>query len=123
MAKLRKMKVRWAASPSPGVVGYKLYWTLSEGVNYGSASASVGNVTEVILPDDVPSFPLIADVIEMGVTAVDETGNESIMTKCTAAFNFVAPAPPTNVVVENVQDWDGCDIGEVDLAELAKIYF
>ena len=59
MARVRKRKVHWGASNSLGVVGYKLYWAMGKGVNYDSDFADLGNVTEVILPDDVPSFPIL----------------------------------------------------------------
>jgi hypothetical protein len=72
MARVRKRKVHWGASNSLGVVGYKLYWAIDKGVNYDSADfADLGNVTEVILPDDVPSFPIEAGDIEPAVVAVD----------------------------------------------------
>jgi hypothetical protein len=32
----RRARVRWKASASPNVVGYKLYWAIGGGVNYES---------------------------------------------------------------------------------------
>ena len=102
MAKVQKRKIHWNASNSPGVVGYKIYWAVGKGVNYDSAFAEVGNVTEVILPDEVPSFPIAAGNIELGVVAVDHIGNESDMTKLYAPFGFTAPAAPTGLTVETI---------------------
>jgi hypothetical protein len=59
-------------------------------------------VTEVTLPDDVPSFPLIAGEIKLGVTATSEAGNESDMTTLTAFFNFTVPEAPKNIKIEEV---------------------
>ena len=102
MARVRKRKVHWDASNGLGVVGYKLYWAVGKGVNYDSDFADLGNVTEVILPDDVPSFPIDAGDIELAVVAVDHIGNESDMTKLYAPFGFTAPDAPTGLTLETL---------------------
>lgn len=102
VAKVRKKRVRWSSSTAPDVGGYKLYWAVNEGVNYDSDFFEVGNVTEVILPDDVPSFPLVAGDVEVGITAVNRAGNESDMAAASAKFDFTVPAPPTDIVVEDI---------------------
>ncbi len=102
MARVRKRKVHWDASNGLGVVGYKLYWAVGKGVNYDSDFADLGNVTEVILPDNVPSFPIDAGDIEIAVVAVDHIGNESDLTKLYAPFGFTAPDAPTGLAVETL---------------------
>ena len=102
MARVRKKKVRWHASNGSGVVGYKLYWAVGKEVNYDSDFAEVGNVTQVILPDDIPSFPILAGDIELGVVAVNHIGNESDMAKLSAPFDFSAPDAPTGLTVETI---------------------
>jgi hypothetical protein len=102
MARVRKRKVHWDTSNGLGVVGYKLYWAVGKGVNYDSDFADLGNVTEVILPDNVPSFPIDAGDIEIAVVAVDHIGNESDLTKLYAPFGFTAPDAPTGLAVETL---------------------
>jgi Tfp pilus assembly protein PilZ len=102
MARVRKRKVRWNGSNASGVVCYRLYWAVGKEVNYDSDFAEVGNVTEVILPDDVPSFPIVAGDMELGVVAIDHIGNESDMTKLSASFDFTAPDAPTGLAVETI---------------------
>ena len=102
VAKVRKKRVRWNASTDPGVSGYKLYWAIDVGVNYDSECREIGNVTEVVLPDDIPSFPLVAGDVEIGVTAVNGIGNESDMAAASARFDFTVPDAPTDVVVEDL---------------------
>ena len=102
MARIRKRKVRWSPSIAAGVVGYRLYWAIAQEVSYNSDFTEVGNVTEVVLPDDVPSFPTVAGDIDLGVTALDHIGNESDMAKLSSPFDFTAPAPPTDLVVETL---------------------
>lgn len=102
MAKFRKKQISWDGVDSPDVAGYKLYWAVDGGVDYDSDFAEIGNVTEVILPDDVPSFPLVASDIEIGVTAVSDKGNESDMSIFSAPFDFTAPPAPGNLMVKDI---------------------
>jgi Tfp pilus assembly protein PilZ len=102
MGKIRKKKVRWEASGSDDVAKYRLYWSKYGEVTYDSESAEIGIVTEVVLPDDVPTFPLIAGDVHLGISAINEAGNESDMTKLTAYLNFVVPEPPQNLEVEDL---------------------
>jgi len=102
MAKFRKKKVSWDAVDNPDVAGYKLYWAVGGKVDYDSEFAEVGNVTEVILPDNVPSFPLVVGDIEIGVTAVSHKGNESDMSVFSAPFDFTAPEAPANLIIKDL---------------------
>lgn len=105
MAKIRKRRIRWNASGSPGVIGYKVYWSVGDGVNYDSDFAEVGNVTEIILPDDIPAFPLFRGDIQLGITAVTGMGNESEMMTTSAPFEFLAPDPPIQPMLEPLEDF------------------
>jgi hypothetical protein len=102
MAKVRKTQITWDAVDSPDVAGYRLYWAVGGGVDYNSEFFEAGNVTRVILPDDVPSFPLVAGDIEIGVTAVNHRGNESDMSVFAAPFDFTAPRSPANIMVKDL---------------------
>ena len=105
MAKIRRRRIHWNVSSDASVVGFKLYWSVSGAASYGSEFADVGNVTEVVVPDDIPSFPLVAGVMELGVTAYNEVGSESDMTRFSAHFDFTAPAPPTELMVDATDDY------------------
>jgi hypothetical protein len=102
MGKIKKKKISWEASTSTDVVRYRLYWSENGLVDYASTSVDVGNITEVIIPDDIPSFPRVKGDVGLGVTAVNDAGNESDLTKMTASINFLVPDAPTNLVVEEV---------------------
>jgi hypothetical protein len=83
-----RARVHWNPSKSQQVVGYKLYWAVGRRVDYHADFTEIGNVKEVILPDDIPSFSVFPMNTEIGVTAVDHNGSESDMTKCTVIFKF-----------------------------------
>jgi len=102
VGRVKKKRVRWHPSPSPDVSNYRLYWSKYGEVNYTSDHAELGKVTEVILPDDVPSFPLEAGHMELGVTAINRFGNESHMIKLRAYFDFTVPDAPLNLEVQDM---------------------
>lgn len=99
MAKIVKRSISFGASSAPDIAGYKLYWSVGSPVDYTSTNADIGNKTTVIIPDDVPSFPLVEAQVNIGITAIDDIGNESDMVTATAPFDFDAPDAPTNLVV------------------------
>ena len=84
----KRARIHWKPSKSQQVVGYKLYWAVGGSVDYHADFTEIGNVNEVILPDDIPSFSVFPMNTEIGVTAVDQNGSESDMTKCTVIFKF-----------------------------------
>lgn len=64
--------LRWKASPSADVVGYRIYWRKPSEVNW-TRSRWVGNVTEHTLEN------VIIDNYFFGVAAVDREGHESMV--------------------------------------------
>ncbi len=105
MAKIKKRKLQWKASESPQVIGYKLYWSEGDAVNYESQSAILGNVTQVLLPDDIAEFSPGNGPIEFGITALDELGNESDMVTFAAAYQFNVPKAPQEVSLEALDEY------------------
>jgi hypothetical protein len=103
MAKLKKRILRWQASSSPQVIGYKLYWSDDGDLSYDSNQETVGNVTEIVLPDDVESFKPSSGPIELGIVSVDELGNESDMIKLMAPYQFSVPEAPQNLRIEKLE--------------------
>lgn len=112
MAKIKKRKLRWEASVSPQVVGYKLYWATDGDVHYGSDSMAVGNVTELVLPDDVKHFKPAEGPVAFAVSAVDEVGNESDLITLEAPYQFSAPQAPKDFWLETEQDYHTSDAPE-----------
>ena len=102
MGKVKKRRIRWQPSASRDVTSYRLYWSNFGEVSYDSDHAEFGNVTEVVLPDDVSSFALYSGDITLGVSSVNAAGNESDITKITAHFNFDVPDAPKDLEVEDM---------------------
>jgi len=99
--KIKRKRIRWYRSPSTEVIKYRLYWSVQREVDYDSQYVELGNVAEAILPDDIPSFPLITGTLHLGITALSKAGNESDMTKITASLDFTVPEAPKQIWVED----------------------
>ena len=108
MAKVKKRRLLWKPSTSSNVIGYKLYWAEEGEVNYDSPCAMIGNVAEVVLPEQVPSFPIVKGSIELGITAINEIGNESDMMIFATPFQFSVPDAPTNPRLEALKEYHVC---------------
>ncbi len=102
MGKIKTKRLRWEPAAGEETTKYKLYWSENAKVDYSSSFAEVGAVTQVILPDDIPSFPRIAGNWELGIAAVNQVGNESDITKISAYLDFIVPEAPKSLVVEDV---------------------
>ncbi len=102
MGRIRKKRIHWEASSSPEVVKYRLYWSENGTLGYTSNFVDLGRVTEVVLPDEIPSFPMMRGGVAFGITAFNEAGNESDMTEVSAQIDFVVPDAPVNIMVEDV---------------------
>jgi len=102
MGKIKQKKLRWEPAAGEEPAKYRLYWSDSGTLDYSSSFAEVGVVTQVILPDDIPSFPRIAGKLELGIAAVNQAGNESDLTKISAYFDFTVPEAPKSLVVEDL---------------------
>ena len=105
MAKVKNRRLLWEPSTSPNVIGYKLYWAEEGEVNYDSPCAMIGNVAEVVLPEQVPSFPLVKGAIKLGITAINEIGNESDMILFASPFQFSVPDAPTSPRLEALREY------------------
>ena len=117
MAKLKKRKLRWHASSSPQVIGYKLYWSERGDINYNSNQALLGNVTEIVLPDDIDAFKAGDGQIEFGLTSVDELGNESDMITLKAPYQFSVPKAPQDLEMEKLEQFHTTHHTEGDLTD------
>lgn|GEM_PF-6212519 len=103
MAKPFKTKISWKSSRSRQVVGYKLYWTRGETLNYRSKCANLGDVKQIILPDALAAFNLHRGRLKFGLTAVNKDGNESDILTIGSLSLFETPShkqrrtrPPLN---------------------------
>jgi len=99
MGRVRRRTVRW--EPSADAKKYRLYWSTQGPVGYESDFVELENKTMAFLPDEVPSFPTIAGNIELGITAVNEVGNESDITIARVYVNFTVPDAPKVLTVED----------------------
>jgi hypothetical protein len=98
---IKPKKLSWGKSPDADVVGYKIRWALpADPIEYDptkNAGFDAGNVTSVDLP--VAGMPNIDGELKIGLTAVDDVGNESDPAEGVFPFDFAPPAPPTGLFV------------------------
>lgn len=106
MAKVRKCKLRWKASGSPHVVGYKIYWSKSDRLSYDCKCVEVGNVTEAYLPDLLKDTHLAGEPVMLGITAVDRYGNESDMATLAEPYRVTILPPPKDFVLITLDTFD-----------------
>jgi hypothetical protein len=106
MSKMKKRRLSWVASNSSQVIGYKLYWAEEGGVDYNSQFSELGNITAVVLPDDVVGFTPGNGPVEFGITAIDELGNESDMVTLFTPYQFSVPDAPSELVMETLEEFD-----------------
>jgi hypothetical protein len=99
MGKILPKVARWQASETPEV-SYRLYWATCTAVSHNLDYAEVGSLTEITLPDDIPTFPLVAGRIVLGVSAVTQSGNESDITTLISDIDFTIPEAPKNLRVD-----------------------
>jgi len=121
MAKVKKRRLLWEPSTSSNVIGYKLYWAEEGEVNYGSPCAMIGNAAEVVLPEQVRSFPIVKGSIQLGITAVNEVGNESDMMIFAAPFQFSVPDAPTSPTLEALKEYHICQGSSTDRGDKESV--
>lgn len=95
MAKVETVNLSFPASGSPDVVGYKLYIEEApKAVTYTSSSWALGSKTSVDL-STLEGMTTKDGKYNLGVTAIDDAGNESSMSLISdVPLDFLAPDPP-----------------------------
>ena len=98
MAKIHTLKLKFGASASPDVVGYKLYIEEAPNpVGYDSKSFDLGNRTEVPL-EELAGIQELDGVFNLGLAAVDDGGNEAdLQVLENVSLDFFAPAPVSDL--------------------------
>lgn len=103
--KVIKKKIRWDAGTAADIVAHRIYVEKDPTVpTYGSVYVEIQMPqTYVVVPDDFPAETFNEDVVYIvGISSVDDVGNESDIITVSSPFDFVAPDAPTNIVVEDL---------------------
>ena len=118
MAKIRKYRLSWEASDSKNVIGYKLYWSTGKEVSYDSEYIDLINLTEIILPDDIPFSD---SPIMFGVAAIDRYGNESDITTIPDPYQSQVPKAPVGLSLTPLDEYKLIDPKKPDSNELQNV--
>lgn len=100
MAKVKDVNLSFPGSGSPDVVGYKLYIeAVPAPITYDSQSYDLGNSTSVDM-STLPGMTSQDGVYNLGITAVDDAGNESSFSLINdVPLDFAAPDPPGEITI------------------------
>jgi hypothetical protein len=100
---VKNVTISFPPSNSPDVVGYKLYLEeVPRLVSYDSEPFDLGDNTTVDL-STLPGMTTKDGVYNLGVTAVDDAGNESSMSIMSdVPLDFVQPDPPGQITISRV---------------------
>ena len=102
----RKKRIRWTRPRSPNVSGYRLYWSVSGEVSYNSEFVDIGDRTEVILPDQVPSLHHVRVEVALGITALTHGGNESNMVRFSVHFDSPGQRFSAGLLRPGIEGWE-----------------
>jgi len=95
MIRYRSRTLSWEASTSPDVEGYNVYFCPeADTLNFDSPSVNVGNITEVLIPDDIPELAGVDGVFKVMVAAYDDWGHEQSGQESIIPLDYVAPDAP-----------------------------
>jgi hypothetical protein len=106
VSKTKMKRIRWSRSPSLNVVGYRLYWAVAGEVSYDSEFIDIGDRTEAILPDQVPSLQHVRGEVALGITALNREGNESDMVRFSVHFDSPDQGVPAGLVRPGAEGWE-----------------
>ena len=104
MAKIIRKRIFWTPGVGPDVVAHRVYVAKEEEVlDYSSPHIEVPMPNaECFAPDDFPQDIFDEDVnYRVGISAVDDVGNESDIGEIAVPFDFLAPMTPTGIGVED----------------------
>lgn len=103
MAKVKSVNLSFPASNSPDVEGYKLYMEEAPvEVSYDSQAFDLGNNTSIDLAT-LDGMTTKDGIYNIGITAVDDAGNESSMSLISdVPLDFEAPNPPGQITIARV---------------------
>ena len=102
MARIESKTISWNPSEAEDVAGYRVYYKPAaeeDSIQYGDPFIETTDA-QVMAPDDFPdgSFSEEGDYL-VGVSALDEAGNESDIAEVVHPFDLTAPPMPTGLSV------------------------
>lgn len=105
MVRIKKKLLSWDPPADIDVVAHKLY-IVPEGTVIDPVSSTSITInmpaTTILLPDDFPDGTFDQDInYTIGITPIDDVGNEGDIVTVQNPFDFIAPGVVTNIRVED----------------------
>lgn len=103
MGKVKQTIVSFVPSPSPDVMGYKIYIEqVPNPVSYDSKSYDIGNNTSIDI-STLPDMTTTDGIYNIGITAYDDSNNESSMSIMeNVSLDFLAPDAPGGITITRI---------------------
>lgn len=97
---VKNVNLSFSPSGSPDVVGYKMYIEEAPNeVSYDSESFDLGMNTNINIAD-LANITTKDGIYNIGITAIDDAGNESSMSKMgEVPLDFISPDPPGEIII------------------------
>lgn len=101
MAKIVPKTLTFVPSISPDVVGYRLYYEeVPNAVTENSLYVDLGATQTSVALHEIPEFSSFDGLYNIGISAVDDSGNESDMSKLgDIPLDLSPPEPPTQLTL------------------------
>ncbi len=110
MPLIRKRRIWW--EPAPRATSYVVYVSKDDRIHDPAkflwentpdvVFKSVIGKTELVVPEEWPEFPKELGTYYIGITSIDEVGNQSDPFLLSGLFKFLAPPSPSRGGVESL---------------------
>jgi len=106
---IKEVIVKFPPSASEDVTGYKMYYVpQGQTLDYSSntidlglpATGTDGKIAASV--SELPNFQAADDTFSIGITAVDDAGNESAMSTADVTLDFTAPDAPGPIEIVRI---------------------
>lgn len=104
MGRIRQLRLSWRPSELNPNVGYRLYWSNEIPISYDCNFFKLGNTTSVNLTDILLKSAPLGESIYIGISTVDEAGNESDIISLSEPYCVSVPLAPRDLVVTSLDD-------------------
>ena len=106
MGRIRQLRLTWKPSELNPDVGYRLYWSKETPISYDCNFFKLGNTTAVNLTDILLKAAPLGESLYIGISVVDDAGNESDIVSLPEPYCVSVPLAPKDLVVTSPNEYE-----------------